>query len=41
MGKYGSLLERKYVLIGLISLSVISIYKFGECIGEFAYYLTN
>jgi hypothetical protein len=41
MGKSGNLLESKFVLIGLISLSVLSIYKFGKCIGEFAYYLTN
>ena len=41
MGKYVSLLENKFVLIGLIALSVLSVYQFGKCIGEFVYYLTN
>lgn len=41
MGKYISVLENKFVLIGLIILSVLSVYQFGKCIGEFFYYLTN
>lgn len=41
MGKYISVLENKFVLIGLIIFSVLTIYKFGKCMGEFLYYITN
>jgi len=41
MGKYVSVLENKFVLIGLVTLSVLTIYQFGKCMGEFLYYITN
>ena len=41
MEKCTHLLENKYVTIGLILVSVLSVYEFGKAIGQLAYYLTN
>lgn len=41
MNKYVSLFENKFVLAVMIVLSVLSIYQFGKCVGQFFYYLFN
>ncbi|MES2827899.1 MAG: hypothetical protein V4687_07085 [Bacteroidota bacterium] len=41
MEKCANLLENKFVTMGLILLSVFSVYGFGKVIGQLAYYLAN
>lgn len=41
MEKCTSLLENKFILIGLIVLSVLTVYQLGKVVGELAFYLVN
>lgn len=41
MQKFCVLVENKYSLAVLMLASVYAIYRFGEAVGEFAYYLTH